>query len=185
VLTKLLIFIVFIAASVLAAGLFGAVHDQISYTVSPEYFTRFKFIQFHLVNTDLPERFRAAIVGFKASWWMGIPLGVLCGVAGFMQRTPMQMLRALTFSLAIAVALVLLVALAGLTYGWFQTRSVDLRAYVGWYVPVGLKDVRAFLCAGYMHNAAYLGGVFAIPVVWVFHARFRALHRGGATLNGT
>jgi hypothetical protein len=177
VLSKILIFIAFIAISLLVAGLFGAVHDQISYTVSPEYFTRFKFIQFHLVNSDLPERVRAGIVGFKASWWMGIPVGVLCGAAGFVQRTPLIMLRALTFSLAIAVAVVLLAALAGLVYGWFQTRSVDLGAYAGWYVPRGLNDVRAFLCAGYMHNAAYLGGVFAIPVIWAFHMRFRAAHR--------
>jgi hypothetical protein len=158
----------------IAAGLFGAIHDQISYTVSPEYFTRFKFIQFHLVNTDLPARLRVGIVGFKASWWMGIPLGVLCGAAGFVQRTPMQMARALAFSLVIAVALALMVALVGLAYGWWQTRSIDLRAYTGWYVPAGLNDVRAFLCAGYMHNAAYLGGAVAIPVVWLFHGLFRA-----------
>ncbi len=46
----------FIGLAILAAGLFGAVHDQISYTLSYEYFTRFKFHQFHLVDSPLPER---------------------------------------------------------------------------------------------------------------------------------
>jgi hypothetical protein len=78
------------------AGLFGALHDQMSYTVSSEYFAKFKFIQFHLLDPGVPERIRAAKVGFLASWWMGIPLGVLCGSAGFVQRSPALMLRALS-----------------------------------------------------------------------------------------
>jgi hypothetical protein len=31
----------------LIAGLYGVVHDQITYSMSPEYFTRLKFFQFH------------------------------------------------------------------------------------------------------------------------------------------
>jgi hypothetical protein len=43
----------------LVAGLFGIIHDEISYSVSNEYFTKFKFIQFRLLDTNLPDRFRA------------------------------------------------------------------------------------------------------------------------------
>jgi hypothetical protein len=82
------VYLLFLPAAVLVAGLFGIIHDQISYSVSPEYFTKFKFIQFHLLDVDLPDRARAAMVGFLASWWMGIPLGILCGAAGFVQRSP-------------------------------------------------------------------------------------------------
>jgi len=89
---RIVIFLVFLPAAMLVAGLFGAFHDQIGYSVSSEYFTRFKFIQFRLLDTDLPERIRVAEVGFRASWWMGIPLGIFCGSAGFLQRSPAQML---------------------------------------------------------------------------------------------
>lgn len=41
---KLAVLMGFVLAAMVAAGLFGVVHDQISYTVSPEYYTRFKFL---------------------------------------------------------------------------------------------------------------------------------------------
>jgi hypothetical protein len=88
-------FVLFMVLALLTAGIFGALHDQISYTVSHEYFTRFKFFQFGLLDPAVPERLRAAQVGFLASWWMGIPLGLLAGVAGFMHRDPIRQRRAL------------------------------------------------------------------------------------------
>src|ERR1700676_2970104 len=104
-------FLLFLPAAVLVAGLFGMIHDQISYSVSDEYFTKFKFIQFHLLDSDVPERIRAAEVGFLASWWMGIPLGLLCGSAGFVQRSPALMRRALSWSLLAIPAFTLAIAL--------------------------------------------------------------------------
>ena len=70
-LQRFAIFIAYIVLAVLAAGAFGMVHDQISYTVSPEYFTKFKFLQFRLLDPEVPERLRAAKVGFLASWHPG------------------------------------------------------------------------------------------------------------------
>jgi len=40
--------------------------------------------------------------------------------------------------------------------------------------PREVVDLRRFLCAGYMHNAAYLGGALSIPAAWLFHIVFRA-----------
>ena len=172
---KLAAFVTFIVLAVLTAGAFGALHDQISYTVSSEYFTKFKFLQFHLLNPDVPERVRAAIVGFRASWWMGIPLGLLAGVAGFIHPNATQMLRALLLSLAVISGFTLIFALAGLTYGYFQTGSLSLGNYRGWFIPPNLVHPRNFICAGYMHNSAYLGGLLAIPVAWIFHIYYRRL----------
>jgi hypothetical protein len=39
-----------------------------------------------------------------------------------------------------------------------------------------LKELRPYLCAGYMHNAAYLGGALSVPAVWRFHVVFRMLY---------
>jgi hypothetical protein len=173
VIRRIAIFLVFIAAAMLVAGLFGALHDQISYSISNEYFTRFKFVQFHLQNAEVPERVRVAAVGFLASWWMGIPLGLLTGIAGFMQHTPAHMGRALALSLGVICAFVLLVALAGLAYGMVQTAQLDLANYSGWFIPADLEQTRRFISVGYMHNSAYLGGAAAIPLAWLFHFFYR------------
>lgn len=163
----------FVLVAMLAAGLFGMVHDQISYTVSAEYFTKFKFIQFRLLDPDTPERIRAAKVGFLASWWMGIPLGLLCGAAGLIQRSPSLMVRELLWSLPLIVGFALAAALAGLAFGWLQTETIDLGNYRGWFIPPNVQNLRRFLCVGYMHNAAYLGGALSIPVAWLFSFVYR------------
>ena len=171
---KVGMFLLFLPAAVLVAGLFGMIHDQISYSVSTEYFTKFKFIQFHMLDAGVPERIRAAKVGFLASWWMGVPLGLLCGSAGFVQRSPAHMRQALIWSLLIIPAFTLAVALAGLSYGWEHTQTIDLANYRGWFIPADVTELRRFLSAGYMHNSAYLGGAMSVPVAWLFHLIFRA-----------
>ena len=170
---KTAIFVAFLVAAALAAGAFGVLHDEISYTVSSEYFTKFKFLQFHLLDAEVPERLRAAEVGFLASWWMGVPLGLLTGLAGFIQPSPSQMAKALLLSLVVITGFTLTFALGGLVYGFLKTTTLDLGNYSGWFVPEGLEHPRNFICAGYMHNSAYLGGVAAIPVAWLFHFVYR------------
>lgn len=175
---KLGVFLMFIVAAMVTAGVYGALHDQISYTVSPEYFTRFKFPEIGLLDSTVPERARAAEVGFLASWWMGIPIGLLTGLAGFLQPTAALMRRALLWSLPLIVGFAFVIGLLGLLYGVAQTRTIDLASFRGWFIPDAVIDMRRYLCAGYMHNASYLGGVLAIPVAWTFHFAFRARHRG-------
>jgi hypothetical protein len=168
-LKKFGVYVLIVVLGVLTAGLYGILHNQISYTVAPEYFTKFKFIQFGFTDMPLPERVRASMVGFLASWWMGIPIGVLVGAAGFIHPGYRRMLRVSLWSMLVTVAFTLLFGLGGLLYGYFETARIDPANYRDWYVPDDLTNPRRFLCAGYMHNASYLGGVLAIFVAWAFH----------------
>jgi len=171
--TKTSLFILYVLSAFLLAGAFGAIHNQISYTVSPEYFTKFKFEQFSLNNTAVPERWRAAEVGFLASWWMGWPLGIFTGIAGVFHRDVTTMRRALLWSIPFIFAFTLTIALCGLAFGYFQTIHLDLANYPHWYIPSQLENSRRFLCAGYMHNSAYLGGLLVIPATWIFHLIYK------------
>ena len=179
-LKKFGVFILIVVLAVIAAGLYGIVHNQISYTVAPEYFTKFKFRQFGFVDTPLPERVRASMVGFFASWWMGIPIGLLVAAAGFIHRGAGRMFRVSLWSLLIAVAFTLLFGLGGLLYGCIQTENIDVAGYRGWFIPDDVTDLRRFLCAGYMHNSSYLGGVLAIFVAWAFHVVVRVRTKDAA-----
>ncbi len=181
-------FFKFVVRSLLVAGLFGAVHDQISYTVSSEYFTRLKFIQFTLTDPFIPERIRASLVGILASWWMGIPLGILTGLAGYIHPTPAQMHRALTLSIWVIVIFTTGFALAGLAYGFVVTSTIlNPTDYASWYIPRGLQEPRNYLCVGHMHNAAYVGGALSILAAWVFHIlyKWRMNKRAGAPGNSS
>jgi len=169
VLKKFGVYFLIVILAVVVAGLYGVVHDQISYTVAPEYFTKFKFRQFGFADMAVPDRMRASMVGFLASWWMGIPIGLLVGAAGFIHQGPRRMLRVSLQSVLVTVAFTLLFGLAGLLYGYLRTAHIEVSEYAGWFIPEELTDLRRFLCAGYMHNSSYLGGVLAIIVAWVFH----------------
>jgi hypothetical protein len=71
-------------------------------------------------------------------------------------------------ALLLAAGFTLLFGLCGLLYGYVGTTHIDVSQYRGWFIPDDVTDLRRFLCAGYMHNASYLGGVLAIPLAWVF-----------------
>src|SRR5262249_8164029 len=126
---KLFVFMLLLVLAVLVAGAYGVVHNQISYTVSSEYFTKFNFRQFGLLHSVLPDRVRASEVGFLASWWMGIPIGLLVGAAGFIHPGHRRMLEVSLWSFLVVVVFTLFVGLVGLSYGYIETASIDVGEY--------------------------------------------------------
>ncbi|MBK8465447.1 MAG: hypothetical protein IPL32_06410 [Chloracidobacterium sp.] len=170
---KLIVLFLLVIFGMVVAGMYGAIHNQISYTVSPEYFTKFKFEQFGLLDSDFPERVRASMVGFFASWWMGFPIGMLIGLLGFIQKGSHRMLLISLQATGIAVVFTLVFGLCGLGYGFIQTSAIHIADYQNWFIPSNVVDLRGFLCAGYMHNSAYLGGLISIFVAWLYHILVR------------
>jgi hypothetical protein len=176
---KVGVFFLILVAAIALAGAYGAAHNQISYTVSPEYFTKFKFQQFGLDDDARSERVRASVVGYHASKGMGLPIGVLVGAAGFIHRGYRRMLRISLWSLAVVIGFTLCFGLCGLIYGYLQTQSVNVAGYRGWFIPTDVVNLRRFLCAGYMHNAAYIGGALSVPAAWAFQILVKVRARDG------
>ena len=172
---KFELFLLFLPAAMLAAGLFGIVHDQISYTVSSEYFTKFKFIQFGL-RRRLPFRTRPGRAGWISGLLVdGIPLGCSAArpVSCSARRRSWDALAALVFAADRRLHLGDCASGPRLWLGR-KPRQSSARSYAGWYIPHNVENLRRFLCAGYMHNSAYLGGALSIPAAWLFHIIFRA-----------
>lgn len=157
---KLWILLATLLLTPLVAGLYGMLHDQLSYTLSAEYFTRFKFIQFRLEGQlDKPYRLLAAIVGFRATWWVGIYLGVVHGFTGLMQTSPHRMFVSISRGILLNLLTVLVTALLGLYIGYQLPKTG-----AGWSLPPGLTDPRDFIAVGSMHNFSYLGGAIGALV---------------------
>ena len=49
-LRKLNILLLLIGTTLIMAGIYGILHDQLTYTISPEYYTKFKFYHFGLMD---------------------------------------------------------------------------------------------------------------------------------------
>ena len=159
---RFLMWVALVVVAVLLAGVYGALHDQISYTVSEEYFTKFKYRQFGIEELELPDRGKAALIGFLASWWMGVPIGVLVGGFGFLHRPAAVMFRKTLKAYGAVVAVTLVVGLLGLGRGWLAAAD-EPRDPGGRFIPKeGLVEERRFYAVGDMHNASYLGGVLGL-----------------------
>ena len=158
---RFITFITQIFAAMLIAGVYGALHDQISFTVSSEYFTEFKYHQFGFVDSPLPDRVKAAAIGFLASWWMGVPIGLFVGVFGFLHKPARLMFTRSIRAFGIVAVVALVVGIGGLVYGWLFA-SHNLADYDGWFRPEGLAHPAHFLSVGHMHNFSYLGGVIGM-----------------------
>lgn len=158
---RIVTFVALVFSAMIISGVYGALHDQISLTVSSEYFTRFKYHQFGFEDSPLPDRVKAAAIGFLASWWMGVPIGLAVGIFGFLHKSPRLMLIRSLKAFGVVALVALVVGLGGLGYGWFFA-SHDPADYNGWFRPDGLVHPGKFLSVGHMHNFSYLGGAIGI-----------------------
>lgn len=148
-----------IFCSILLGGLYGIIHDQITFSISPEYFTRFKYQQFGLepIGND---RVNVAIIGFWATWWFGAFIGLVIGGAALFYKDPREMKAAIIKAIKRVFIIAIIFGAAGFLAGKFYL----VRTGVHWNFPEGLKDKDRFIITGTIHNASYLGGLVGLFV---------------------
>ncbi len=171
------------------AGIYGIIHDQVTFSISPEYFTRLKFDQFRWADVGLPVRVFVSEIGFFATWWVGLIAGWVFARITIRDAGPRERIRLALRGFTIVVGFALIAATVAFAYGlWLQpqpaTSGLAARAFM-----IGVSDVSAFARVGYIHNAGYLGGSIGIVIAAVLLRRkiisdqFRAsIHRGMADI---
>jgi hypothetical protein len=169
-LKKFLILFLLIGIAIVIAGIYGIIHDQLTCTISPEYYTKFKFQQFR-ISPDLPFRLGVAVVGWNATWWMGIPIGIILGAVGLTHKAPKQMLWITIKAFLITMAVAFLTGLVGLLYGEMVLANKPVSYFDEWFIPENLNDFRNFISVGSMHNFSYIGGLLGALAGVVYSLR--------------
>jgi hypothetical protein len=169
-----LILIIIIAPII--AGLYGILHDQLTYTIPPEYYTKFKFYQFGLIGIGneaiFPNpRLEVCVVGFLVTWWMGIPIGLILGLVGLIHFDWKRMFKITLNAFLIAIIITYLTGLIGLVYGYFFLSTQPKQEFTNWYLPLNLIDFKNFIAVGSMHNFSYLGGLTGHIAGLIYSAR--------------
>ena len=153
------------------AGLYGVVHDQITYSISQKYFTRLKFSQFHYADFGLPSRVFVAEIGFLATWWVGFI------AAWFTARVTVPAFPPpLRFRHTIeGILIVLACALASSTAGYILglRHGSDYSAWEAFASRLGVVDLRGFVRVAYIHNASYLGGLVGLVGAIIYLRRLK------------
>ena len=165
---KIGILLLIILITPIVAGFYGVIHDQISFTISNEYYTKFKFDQFH-VGPAVPYRLGASYVGWMATWWMGIPLGIILGLIGLIHFDWKLMFKAYYKSLPFIIVIALLTGFCGLIYGRLFLIDKDLN----WLIPINLIDRKHFIMVGSMHNFSYFGGLTGLITGIIYQIKFK------------
>jgi uncharacterized membrane protein len=152
----------------LAAGCFGIVHDQITYTISPEYFTRMKFDQFRAADFGFPSRIFVAEIGFLATWWVGFI------AAWFLARVALRKFRSPGKEVLKALAVIVAITTFTGICGYFLGPSL-LAGRPGWaeaLQEMGVMDTRAFHQVAAIHLGSYAGALLGwIAMMLVFLKR--------------
>ena len=177
---KFPVLILLLAIAALFAAIFGALHNQLSYSVGPDYFHALKFPQFG-IGAETAPRLGASLVGVQAAWWVG-PLVALPALLYGLLTVPRTdtYLAAGIGAVGLVFVLATLAALVGLVGGIAADATGILDGIL--VFPEGV-DRSDFLRAGFMHDAAYAAA--GLGLLLAFWPMIRARRIDTARLGGT
>ena len=152
--------------SAILAGLYGIIHDQVTYSISAEYFARFKFEQFALEPAWFGgHRQTVAVIGFLASWWTGIIIGIVLGLTALIYKDHQTMRKAIRKSILLTFCVAVFTSFIGYFYGRAHSAKSDLSSWI----PNDVVDKQSFYVVGSIHNFSYLGGLLGLigGIIWL------------------
>lgn len=153
----------FAVMGALIAGVYGMLHDQVTYTISPEYFTRLKFDQFRDADFGLHPRLFVAIIGFLATWWVGLFSGWFIARAAVPKLPPAAANKMILRGFTILLGSAFVFGLAGYLIG--RLPAVSTPYWQDACLALGVRDVRAFVTVAFIHYGSYLGGIIGLIAV--------------------
>lgn len=159
---------VFGLAGAVTSGAYGILHDQITYRIGPEYFTKFKIIQFYYLDPRAPMEWTVTKIGFLATWWVGLFAGWFMGRVTI-PHEPLG--KAARRSMLGALLMLAMSALFAASAFLISPKSLEDQRLQNWgpmLADYDIADVLGFMRAGYIHNASYLGGLTGLVTVLVW-----------------
>jgi len=164
-------FLAIVVLCVLAAVMYGILHDQVTARICVEYFT---IGHAPILGTDDPTLLGLGW-GVLATWWVGVMLGVPLAMVARLGKWPKRNAGSLIKPLIVLMVVSALCALvAGMIGAWLGSAGVAV-------LPRPLADEvpapkhTAFIADSFAHNASYLAGFVGggIVIAWVWVRRVR------------
>ena len=167
---KIGILILTIILTPILAGIYGILHDQISYSISPEYFTKFKFAQFEFgfMSQNRPQ-LTASVVGFLSTWWTGLIIGIVLGIIGMTLPNSKMMWKSIKIATIRTLGIAIGIGFLGILVGEFIISEID----GNWIIPDAVTDKNDFLVVGTMHTFSYIGGSIGLIFGVIYQLRLK------------
>jgi len=152
----------------LVAGGYGIVHDQMTYAISEEYFSKLKFDQFRWADVGLPDRLFVAEIGFLATWWVGFFCAWFLGRRVIPNQPRRRAVGQVANGCAIVFVSTLLCGIVGFGYGLWRGPEADYSYWEQTLYDLGIEQKWAFIRVAYIHIASYVGGLTGLVLALVF-----------------
>lgn len=150
--------ILIVTISIILASLYGALHNQISYSISDEFFKNFLFGNFGVNEWGIEnERTKATIVGILGTYWMGFYLGLIYVIIYLFLSIKSKfssILKAIIINLSTAFVCAIIALI--ISHFFIAPESS------GVYMDFGTLNPKNYADAVFMHNGSYIGGVLGL-----------------------
>ncbi len=147
----------------LFGGLYGVLHDQVTFRISEEYFTQNKFDQFHYARpANGSELNFVSRIGFLATWWMGLFTAWALSRVSVARAGCVAPFSQVRNAFTIVFAISALVGCCGWLWGQWRKQTGYAAGWIEWMESLGVRNEADFMTVGYIHNASYLGGLLGI-----------------------
>jgi len=151
----------------LLAGTYGIIHDQVTYSIGPEYFTNFKFKQFHWADMNLSPRIFVACIGFLATWWIGPIIAWILSRRLLPNQPRSVACKKILYAFVIVFATAVMFGLGGFLPGTIKGPDADYSNWNWAFEDYQIQDKWNFVRVAYIHNAGYLGGVVGLVLSYL------------------
>lgn len=149
---RVALFILLIIIATIIGGLYGALHDQITYTVCDEFFTKMRFHEYG-IKGNVNNRWEAAKIGWKNTWHVGLGLGIVLALAGLIHSDNKKMFTVTLKGFMLAM-------LTGFFFGMiaflFTESSIDIAT------SQNVIDKAAFNRVIRINNYSYVGAIIGM-----------------------
>ncbi len=157
--------LMWICITVICSVLYGIINDQITATISPEYYSVYKHRQFSPALEmfglmDAPMRVQAVVIGTLATWWYGLFLGIMLGISSMVGRyaplTTLQYIRIVGAVMAFTLVVSVIFGLTAYIVEPLVNPTAASRPFL-----TGIADIRSAYSVGNWHNGSYLAALIA------------------------
>lgn len=159
-------FIVIVITSILIASLYGVIHDQITYTISNEYYTLYKFPQFGINEWGISNtRSKVSVIGILATWWVVLYLGLIYGIISLFLKKR-NSLKITLKSILMNILTAIIFGIFGFLYGWIVNPGSNNVEFLS------EEHLKHFWIVGCIHNFSYFGGLMGLFIGIYFQIKY-------------
>ena len=136
--------------------------DEVSYFISPEFFTKFRFAAYNYPNDIL--LWQVAFSGFQNALLIGLLIGLPLSGLTFFHKNINNAARYAVSSFGIIIVVTIIFAIIG----YFSGKYLLTEDVVNWELPDSIIDKVTFLAIETMNNFTYMGATVGmlISIYW-------------------